>query len=158
MYFNHPHDPIIDDRYLQLDEIDVDFSQEYPDVIEELDPKFPNTYGKPLATMIFIDSSHANNKETGHLITGCIAFVGHTPVSWISCRQSTVKTSTYSAEFSALRTATKESISIWYMLRSLSIPIIERTKVFGDNLSIILSSTSDSACLFTWYARQWRQR
>ena len=31
------------------------------------------------------------------------------------------------------------------MLRSLGIPVIERTKVFGDNLSVILSSTSDSA-------------
>jgi len=130
---------------LQLDEIDVDFSQEYPDAIKELDPKFPKAYGKPLATTLFIDSSHANDKETGRSITGCIAFVGQTPVSWISRRQSTVETSTYSAEFSALRTATEESISIWYMLRSLGIPVVERTKVFGDNLSVILSSTSDSA-------------
>jgi len=111
----------------------------------ELDPKFPKAYGKPLATTLFVDSSHANNKETGRSITGCIAFVGWTPVSWISHRQCTVETSTYSTEFSALCTAIEESISIRSMLCSLGIPIIEHTKVFGNNLSVILSSTWDSA-------------
>ena len=79
-----PHDLIIDDQYLQLDEIDVVFSQEYPDAMEELDPKFPKPYGRPLTTTVFVDSSHANDKKTGRSITGCIAFVGRTPVSWIS--------------------------------------------------------------------------
>ena len=64
-----PWDLIIDDQYLQLDEIDVNFSQEYPDAMEELDPKFPKPYGKPLTTTVFIDSSHANDKKTGCSIT-----------------------------------------------------------------------------------------
>ena len=41
--------------------------------------------------------------------------------------------------------ATEESISIQYMLQSLGIPMKDRMTVFGDNLSILISSTSEGA-------------
>ena len=48
---------------------------------EELDEEFPTPNGTELATTTFVDSSHANDKETHHSMTGCIAFVGWIPVS-----------------------------------------------------------------------------
>ena len=54
--------------------------------------------------------------------------------------------STYAAELSALRMVTEEDMSIRYFLSCLGVNIptdvIAPTKVFGDNLSVILSSTN----------------
>jgi len=48
----------------------------------------------------------------------------------MSKRQGAVATSTYSAEFCAMRTAAEEAISIRYTLRSLGVPVVESTKIF----------------------------
>ena len=78
---------------------------------------------------------------TRRSITGILGYVGHTPVLWISRRQGAIATSTYSAEFMALRTATEEAISLRYMLRYLGVPIpndsSSPTGIFGDNFSVI---------------------
>ena len=65
---------------------------------------------------------------------------------WISKRQSTIASSTYAAELSTLRKATEEAISIRYCLRCLGVNIPSDgscpTKIFGDNLSVILSASN----------------
>ena len=65
---------------------------------------------------------------------------------WISKRQSTIASSTYAAEFSALRTATEEAVNIRYCLQCLGVNVpYDRTcptKIFGDNLSVILSASN----------------
>ena len=63
----------------------------------------------------------------------------------MSKRQGTVETSTYGAEFNALRTAIEEVISLRYMLRSLGVPVSKLTIVFGVNLGVIQSSTMPAA-------------
>ena len=77
------------------------FLQDYPDAREEVDPGFPKPFGTPLETTIVVDSNHAHDLKTRRSLTGIIVFVGSTPVTWICKRQSTVASSTYSAEFSA---------------------------------------------------------
>ena len=123
-----------------------DFLQDYPDAKEEIDPGFPDPYGDPLETTILVDSDHAHDRKTRRSLTGLIAFVGSTPVLWLSKRQSTVASSTYSAKFSALRTATEEAMNLRYCLRCLGVNIPHdgscSTKLFGDNLSVILSASN----------------
>ena len=59
--------------------------------------------------------------------------------------------STYAAEFSALRTATEEAQSLRYMLRCLGCNVPNDgscpTRIFGDNLSVILNSQNPAADL-----------
>ena len=62
-----------------------------------------------------------------------------------SVNDSPLETSTYRAEFSAMHTATEEIILIWYMLQSLSIPVKDHTKDFGNNISVLISSTKEGA-------------
>jgi len=123
-----------------------DFLQDYPDAKDEIDPNLPEPYGHALETTILVDSDHAHDQKTRRSLTGLIVFVGSTPVSWISKRQPTIASSTYAAEFSALRTATEEAISIRYCLRCLGVNIPTNgscpTKIFGDNLSVILSASN----------------
>jgi hypothetical protein len=130
-----------------LDEFVADFEDQYKDVCEEMDPAFPEPKGESLATSIFFDSDHAHDTKTRRSITGVLVVVGSTPVSWLSKQQGAVETSTYSAEFCAMRTATEEAIAIRYMLWSLGIPVDKPTKLFGDNLGVIQNASMPEANL-----------
>jgi hypothetical protein len=130
-----------------LEEFKADFEDQYQYATEELDPAFPEPKGTPIATTIFFDSDHAHDIETRRSISGVLVIVGSTPVLWKSKRQGSVATSTYSAEFCAMRLATEEAITIRYMLRSLGIPVNEPTKLFGDNLGVIQNASMPEATL-----------
>ena len=69
----------------------------------------------------------------------------------MSKRQGAIASSTYAAEFSALRTATEEAISLRYMLRCLGCNVPADgscpTKIFGDNLAVIQNASNPSADL-----------
>jgi len=66
-----------------------------------------------------VDSDHTHDQKTRRSLTGLLAFVGSTQVVWMSKRHGSIASSTYAAEFSALRTATEEAMSLRYMLRCL---------------------------------------
>eukprot|EP00957_Ditylum_brightwellii_P147855 11259140-Ditylum_brightwellii.AAC.1 len=59
----------------------------------------------------------------------------------MSKRQGAIETSTYSAEFCAMRTAVEEVQAIRYMLRCLGVKVKTSTLISGNNRSVILSST-----------------
>ena len=94
-----------------------------------------------------VDSDHAHDKKTRRSLTGLIVYVGSTPVTWKSKRQATVASSTYAAEYSALRSATEEAVGLRYMLRCLGCKIECPTDIFGDNLSVIQNSQNPEADL-----------
>jgi hypothetical protein len=94
-----------------------------------------------LETSVFFDADHAHDHQTRRSITGIIVFVGSTPVLWPSKHQGCIATSTYTAEFVAMRSAVEEAISIRYMLRCLGIPVTKPTNLYGDNFGVIQSAT-----------------
>ena len=59
----------------------------------------------------------------------------------MSKRQGAIATSTYAAEFMAMRSAVEEAVSLRYMLRCLGIPVTQPTKLFGDNLGVIQNAS-----------------
>ena len=61
------------------------------------------------------------------------------PIIWDSKRQGTIESSNYSAELCAGRVATEEEIVLWYMLRSLVVPVKGATALCRDNLGMIIS-------------------
>ena len=128
-------------------EFNPDFTSEYPDATEELDPALPKPLGKELETSIFFDADHAHDVTTRRSITGLIVMVGSTPVHWVSRRQGCIATSTYCSEFMAMRSAVEEAMALRYMLRCLGVPVTEPTNMFGDNMGSILSAASENADL-----------
>ena len=54
--------------------------------MEEVDPKFPKPKGEELLTHVYFDSNWAHDETTRKSILGCIAFVGNTPIMWMSKR------------------------------------------------------------------------
>ena len=95
-----------------------------------------------MQSTILCDADHAHDKRTRRSITGLLVYIGQTPVSWSSRRQTAIASSTYAAEFMALRHATEEAISIRFALRSFGIPVVEPTRILGDNMSVIQNATN----------------
>ena len=94
-----------------------------------------------------LQADHAHDKITGRSISGIIVMVGRTPVIWKSKRQGAIQTSTYGAEFSAMRLATEEAHTIRYMLRSLGIKVEKASRLYGDNLGVIQNATMPEGTL-----------
>ena len=68
-------------------------------------------------------------------------FLNQTPIDAYTKRQSTVETATYGSEFVAARTAVDQIIDIRTTLRYLGVPIRDKSYMFGDNRSVVTSST-----------------
>ena len=58
------------------------------------------------------------------------------PLVWYSKRQNTVESSTFGAEFVALRIATEMINSFWYKMRMFAIPLDGPANVFCDNEAV----------------------
>jgi len=134
-------DPMVYDEKL-LDEFDANFLEDYPDAVEELPTGLPTPRGRELDTWVFFDADHAHDQKTRRSVTGLITYVGSTPVQWSSKRQGCIATSTYCAEFVAMRAAVEEAIAIRYMLRCLGVPVTQSTVIAGDNLGSIQSAAN----------------
>ena len=121
-----------------------DFTKYYPDAIEEMDPFFPSVSDPLLQTTFLVDANHAHDLKTRRSITGLIGYVGSTQLLWFSKRQGSISLNTYSVEFSALHTVVDETQSLYYILRYLGCNIpadgSAPTRIFGENLSVILKS------------------
>ena len=91
---------------------------------------------------MYFDSDHAHDQVTRRSVSGVVSFVGSTPISWTIKMQGTIETSSYYAEFCAVRVASEEAIALWYILCFLGVPVIGATALCGDNLGMIISYTN----------------
>jgi hypothetical protein len=96
---------------------------------------------------IFVDANHAHEKMTGRSMTGLFCFVGSTPVLWKSQRQASVQTSTFGAEFTALKKAVEQTITIRYYLQSMGVQVSKSTPIFVDYMSVVLNASNPGSTL-----------
>jgi hypothetical protein len=113
----------------------------YGNVQEEIPSDMPEAKGKPVRLTCFWDANLMHDLTTGRSCTGVLHMINQTPADWYAKRQSTVETATYGSEFVAGRTATEQVIDIRYTLRMMGVAIDGPTYMFGDNKSVITSST-----------------
>ena len=71
-----------------------DFTQEigtlYPDAAKELDANLPTPLEGEISIIVFVDSDHGHDKVTRRSITCLIAFLGRTPVFYLSKQQGAI--------------------------------------------------------------------
>ena len=119
----------------------------YGKVREQLPDDLPEPLGKKVQLTTYKDANLYHDMVTGRAVTGIIHLLNGTPVEWYSKRQATVETATYGSEFVAARTAVDQIIDIKDCLRYLGVPIVERAVMFGDNQSVVTSSTLPHSAL-----------
>jgi hypothetical protein len=138
-----PADPIIDDQHFP----EVDWTEFYGDVVEELPPKMPEALGNPVNISVFVDANHAGNAVTRRLHSGILIYLQNTPVIWQSRRQNTVETSTFGSEFVALRTAQDLIVALRYKLRMFGVPIDGPAHVYCDNQGVVKNTSIPESVL-----------
>jgi hypothetical protein len=112
-YMINPEPPEIDSPYNVI-QLEQDFRGQYHYFKEDLDPRFPEPLLNELEINIFCDADHAHDKVTGRSVTGILGLVGSTPTIWSCKQQASVQTSTFGAEFTALKKATEEVVLLRY--------------------------------------------
>jgi hypothetical protein len=113
----------------------------YGNVKELLPHNAPTALGKHVMLTSYVDANLYHDMVTGRSVTGVLHLVNQTPFEWYSKRQATIETATYGSEFVAARIAVKQIIDIRTTLRFLGVPIQGKSVLFGDNQSVIISST-----------------
>ena len=120
-----------------------------------MDSLFLKLFEIILQKIFIIDSDHGHDLATRRYLTGLLSYDSSTPSTWMSKRQGSIASSTYVAEFSALRTATEEAQSLRYILRYLGCNVpsdwLWPTRIFGDNPSVILNAQNPAADLSKKY-------
>ena len=101
----------------------------------------PKALGKSVVTTTYVDANLYHDLLTGRSVTGVLHLINQTPIDWFTKRQATVETATYGSEFVAARQATEQVIDLRITLRYLGVPIEGPSFMFGDNQSVVTSST-----------------
>ena len=119
----------------------------YPDAEEELPPNMPEPKGKTVQITVYKDADGGSDLVTRRSVTGILILANSFPVKFYSKRQATVETSTYGSELVAARIAVDLLVEMRYKLRMLGAPIETPSVMYGDNMSVVLSTTFPSSTL-----------
>jgi len=141
---------VFDPNYINWESeafIKYDWTEFYKDAKEQLPVNAPPPRGHAVQINAFIDADHAGNRVTRRSHTGILIYLNCAPIIWFSKAQSTVETSTFGAEFIAMRIGVEMLEALRYKLRMFGIPIDGPANVFGDNKSVITNATVPSSTL-----------
>jgi hypothetical protein len=137
------HEP----NYSDLPTKEHDWFSIYGNVTEILPDDAPDPLGKQVVFTHYVDANLFHNALTGHSVTGILHMMNGTPIDWYSKKQATVETATYGSEFVAARTCVEQIVDLRNTLRYLGIPVHEQSYMFGDNESVVNSSSIPHAKL-----------
>ena len=84
-----------------------------------------------------VDADHAGDEITRRSRTGFIVYLNNAPVYWYSKRQGSVESSTYQAEFTAMREATEYIRALRYKLRMRQKLIWRVTQFIKSSVNIV---------------------
>ena len=139
-----PSEPDIDLNLFQ--EEDWIHSQ-YGDIKEELPPNMPESLGKGIKIVAYVDSDHAGDSITRRSRTGFIIYINSSPIYWTSKKQTSIETSSFGSEFIAMKTCCEYIRGLRYKLRMMGIPCEFPAYIFGDNQSVLANTSKPFSML-----------
>ena len=107
----------------------------------------PKARGHDVILTCFVDANHAGNQKDRRSQTGILIFINKAPIHWYSKRQNTVKTSTFGAEFCAMRCAVEMLEALRYKLRMFGVPIDGPANVYCDNEAVYKNTSIPESTL-----------
>ena len=127
--------------YSDLPDKHYDWTSAYGEVSELLPHDAPEALGKPVTLTHYVDVNLFHNALTGRSVTGILHMLNATPIDWYSKKQATVETATDSLEFVAAHICVEQIVDLRNTLRYLGVPFQEKNYMFGDNESVVNSSS-----------------
>ena len=101
----------------------------------------PTPRGKRVLLTTYVDANLYHDMISGRSVTGVLHLANKTPIDWFSKLQATVETATFGSEFVAARSATEQTTDIRNTFRYLGVPVETPTMMFGDNETVVNSSS-----------------
>ena len=80
-------------------------------------------------------------------MTGILHMANGTPIDWYTKKQATVETVTYGSEFVAAKACVEQIVNLPNTLLYLGVPVCEQSYMYGDNESVVNSSSIPHAKL-----------
>ena len=113
----------------------------YGNCIEEIPSNAPLSRGIGFLMRALVDSDFAGDLIIRRSRTGFIIYLNGAPIYWFSKRQTCIETSSFGAEFIAMKQCCEYVRGLRYKLRMMGISIEEPTFIFGDNQSVLTNSS-----------------
>jgi hypothetical protein len=113
----------------------------YGTVKEAIPTDAPPPLGKRVVLTSHVDANLYHDWITGRAVTGVLHFINQTPVEWFTKKQATAETATYGSELVAAKQAIEQIIGLRTTLRYLGVPVHGPSRLFGDNGSVVASTS-----------------
>ena len=134
--------------YSDIPNFEYDWAQTVYGKVKEHKPHdAPKPLGKYVTLTHYVDANLMHDVTTGRSVTGILHLANKTPIDWYSKKQATVETATYGSEFVAARTCVEQIIDLRTTLYYLGVHVRDISYMFGDNKSVVDSSTQIHAKL-----------
>ena len=101
----------------------------------------PKPMGPPVTVTTYVDANLCHDMLSGKSVTGIVHFLNKTVIYFYSKKQPVVETATYGSEYMAARIATEEIMELRNSLRYLGVNISGPAYMFGDNRTVVDSSS-----------------
>ena len=141
---------LFDPAYPQINENwfkRYDWHDFYRDAKEAIPPNMPEARGRTVIISCFVDANHAGNTVNRRSQTGVLIFVNKAPILWFSKRQPPVESSTFGAEFCAMKTSIEMIEALRYKLRMFGVPIDGPANIFCDNEAVYKNTVAPESTL-----------
>jgi len=123
------------------------WKQFYHDAKEKLPADAPAPRGKAVTIICFVDADHAGDHATRRSRTGILIFINRAPIIWLSKKQTSIETSSFGSEFTALKQATELVVALRWKLRMFGVPLDGPSHIRCDNQSVVTNASVPASTL-----------
>ena len=114
---------------------------------EDLPPNMPEPRGLGFTIVAKVDADHASDTVTRRSRTGILVYLNCSLIHWWSKTQASIESSSFSAEFIAMKQCCEYLRGLRYKLRMMGIPCDEPSHIYGDNQSVLANTTMPDSTL-----------
>ena len=140
-----PTDPVIDlSAFERKDWTTSEMSQCLEEVLPD---NLPTPRGLGFTMRAFVDADHATDSMTRKSRTGFLVYLNSAPIYWLSKKQTSVETSSFGSEFTAMKACTEYIRGLRYKLRMMGIPCDGPAYIYGDNKSVLFNTSIPESTL-----------
>ena len=114
---------------------------------EDLPPNMPEPRGLGFTIVAKVDADHASDTVTRRSRTGILVYLNCSLIHWWSKKQASIESSSFGAEFIAMKQCCEYLRGLRYKLRMMGIPCDGPSHIYGDNQSVLANTTMPDSML-----------
>ena len=114
---------------------------------EELPPNMPEPRGMGFTIIAKVDADHASDTVTRRSRTGILVYLNCLLIHWWSKKQASIESSSFGAEFIAMKQCCEYLRGLRYKLRMMGIPCDQPSHIYSDNQSVLANTTMPDSTL-----------